>query len=86
MQDSFGTWSGNAEGAGKKHSLSTSLFWLIKDLLHSGPSFYHQIALEALNAGQDAQQAGDLADAAVNTLKIYGPQILDYDPAKRSNN
>ena len=35
------------------------------------------IALEALSAGQDAGEAGDLADAAVQDMKTYGPQILE---------
>ena len=35
------------------------------------------IALEALSAGQDAGEAGDLADAAVQDMKTYGQQILE---------
>ncbi len=35
------------------------------------------LALEALSAGQDAGEAGVLADAAVENMKTYGLQIID---------
>lgn len=44
-----------------------------------------QTALDALNAGQDSGEAGQLADAAVNSMKTYGLQILEYYTAKLSN-
>lgn len=44
-----------------------------------------QTAVDALNAGQDAGEAGSLADAAVADMKTLGPQILDYYAAHISN-
>lgn len=44
-----------------------------------------QIALDALNAGQDSGEAGDLADAAIANMQTYGPQILEFYTAKLSN-
>lgn len=44
-----------------------------------------QVALDALNAGQNGGEAGDLADAAIRNMQTYGPQILDYYTAKLSN-
>ena len=44
-----------------------------------------QTAVDALNAGRDAGEAGDLADAAVADMKTLGPQILNYYAAHISN-
>ena len=44
-----------------------------------------QTALDALNAGQDSGEAGELADAALNSMATYGRQIIEYYTAKLSN-
>lgn len=41
-----------------------------------------QTALDALNAGQDSGEAGDLADAALAEMQTYGPQITAFYTAK----
>ena len=43
-----------------------------------------QTALDALNAGQDSGEAGDLADAALAEMQTYGPQITAFYTAKLS--
>ncbi len=44
-----------------------------------------QTALDALNASQDSGEAGELADAALNSMATYGRQIIEYYTAKLSN-